>query len=210
MIFGRGEGYRVMRACVWLAMWPLYRIRTQGLERIPAEGGALLVANHQSMLDIPLIGTRVRRTVTFVARESLRKNPFLRWVIHTCGGITVTRGRADRAALDAIIAELKAGKLVAIFPEGTRSKDGSVREFQRGALVVAKRAGVPVVPIGLAGTGAVWPAGRPVPGPGRLGLAVGEPLPSDAEAVRARDAVEALSEAARADSGARRPRPLTG
>ena len=210
MIFGRGQGYRIMRACVWFAMWPMYRIRVEGLENVPREGGALLVANHQSMLDIPLIGTRVRRTVTFVARDTLRKNPFLRWVIHTCGGITVKRGSADRAALDAMIAELSAGKLVAIFPEGTRSRDGSVRDFQRGALLVAKRAGVPVIPMGVAGTGAVWPSGRPVPGPGRLGLALGEPLPPRTDAAEVKAAVETLAERAREHSGARRPRALTG
>lgn len=205
MIWRRGGGYWILRAVAWLAMWPVHRVTVTGMENLPATGGALLVANHQSMLDIPLLGTRLRRRVTFVARDSLRKNPFLRFVLHTCAGITVKRGRGDRAALDAMIAALAQGRLVAIFPEGTRSKDGSVREFQRGALMVAKRAGVPIVPIGVAGTGAVWPAGRILPRPGRLGLAVGEPLAADTPAERARAAVVELADAVHARSGARLP-----
>ncbi|QDU84943.1 1-acyl-sn-glycerol-3-phosphate acyltransferase [Planctomycetes bacterium Pla163] len=205
MFWRHGGGYRLMRSIIWLLLWPLERMTVVGLEKIPAEGGALVVANHQSMLDIPVIGTRVKRSITFVARDTLRKNPILRFVLHTCGGITVKRGSADRAALAAIIAALEAGECVAIFPEGTRSKDGEVKAFQRGALVVAKRAGVPIIPVGLAGTGAAWPAGQALPGPGRIGMVVGDAIapdtPDAAEVARA--AVAELVLRADAARGAR-------
>lgn len=205
MFWRHGGGYRVLRAFMWLLLWPIQRMTVQGLEKVPATGGALLVANHQSMLDIPVIGTRVKRSITFVARDTLRKNPILRFVLHTCGGITVKRGSADRAALAAIITALQAGECVAIFPEGTRSKDGSVKAFQRGALVVAKRAKVPIIPIGLAGTGAAWPAGKALPGPGRIGMVVGDAIAADtsdaAEVARA-----AVAELVLAAETARSPR----
>jgi 1-acyl-sn-glycerol-3-phosphate acyltransferase len=202
LLVRRGGGYRAIRLLARVLMGLLHRRRARALEHVPATGGVLLVANHQSMLDIPFIATSIGRRITFVARDSLRTNPVLAFVIHACDGLTVRRGEADRAALEAMVERLRAGECVAIFPEGTRSKDGTVAPFQRGALMVAKRAKVPVVPLGLAGTGAAWPAGRALPRAGRLALVAGEALdptaPEAAELAHARvAALAAQAEALR-------------
>lgn len=196
----RGGGYHAIRFIARMGMALLHRRRLIGVDGVPPTGGVLLVVNHQSMLDIPFVATSIDRRITFVARATLNENPLLRFVIHACDGVTVKRGEADRAALEAMVERLAAGECVCIFPEGTRSKDGTVAPFQRGALMVARRAKVPVVPIGLSGTGAAWPAGRALPRWGRLGLAVGpaiDPSTSDAADVAHR-AVSALAAAAAA------------
>lgn len=162
--------YRLCRGAVWLYLHLRHRMRAEGLEHLPAEGGALLVANHQSFLDIPLIAASTRRHVCFVARRSLAETAWLGFVMRQCGAVLIDRGSADRAALREIGEHLERGDLVAMFPEGTRTRDGSVGEFKGGVLLAARKAGVPVIPAGIRGSFAVWPRSRRAPGPGRMAV----------------------------------------
>lgn len=173
----------------------LFRRRVHGLENVPREGAALLIGNHRSYLDIPLIGTGVRRPVHFVARASLRSSRGIALLIRITRSIPIEPRAPDRAALGAIVDELKAGELVAMFPEGTRSNRDEVLPFRGGALLAARRAGVPLIPMGVRGTGKALPRGRSWPRLHRLEVHFGEPIdPRSPEAFeRARQQVAVLS-----------------
>jgi 1-acyl-sn-glycerol-3-phosphate acyltransferase len=167
---------RLTGAYLWLVGPP----EVSGREHVPREGGVLLIANHESFLDIPLIGTSLlHRHVTFVARESLARSRFLAWFLAGCRAILVRRGASDRTALAAMVARLRAGGAVAIFPEGTRSPDGRVHAFLGGAVFAAQRARVPVVPVGISGTREVLPKGRRFPRRARLRITFGPALELD-------------------------------
>ena len=181
--------YRLGRALTRLLWALLFWPRHEGRRRIPATGGALLCVNHQSFLDIPLVSHVTARHVCFVARESLARSGPLAWIMRRSGAVLVRRGTADRAALREMVAHLEQGDLVAVFPEGTRSADGSLGRFRAGALLAARLAGVPVLPLGIRGAFEAWPRQRRLPRPRRIAVRVGEPLEPTAP-----DALETLRE----------------
>lgn len=200
--------FKLYRPCRDALRWSLrafYRLEPIDADRIP-EGGALLAANHASFLDIPAVGCSTRRFVTFVARDTLLRIPVLGWLIRHWGAILIRRGAADVSALRQIVEAAREGQLVAIYPEGTRSADGELQPLRHGVLLAARRAQVPVVPIGVAGTFAIFPRTRKVPRlRGRIVVAFGEPIrfgdapgSADAELERLRAAIAAQMERARA------------
>lgn len=151
--------------------------RTQGRENVPDGRGVILAANHQSFLDIPLIALGMgRRHVCFVARDSLARSRFLAFVMRQCGAVLVRRGSSDREALRAMMEHLERGDVVSIFPEGTRTKDGSVGEFQKGALWLATKSDAAVVPVGIDGTFRVLPRDAKRPRRARMRISFGPPI----------------------------------
>jgi cytidylate kinase len=184
--------YRLIRAIdrAFCRLW--FRMKVEGMEHIPKEGGALLAANHQSYLDILVIGAAMRRHVTFVARDTLAEWWWLAFVLRQCGAILVRRGTSDRAALRAMAEHLSAGDIVAIYPEGTRSRDGKIGTFKGGAVMAARLGGVPLIPVGIRGAYQAWPRGRFFPRPRTVTICFGPALDPTAE-----DARERLEEAVR-------------
>ena len=166
-----------------------FRMRVEGLENLPREGGALICANHQSYLDILVVGASVPRHVTFVARDTLADWAWLAFVMRRCGAILIRRGTSDRAAIRAMSESLKAGGIVAIYPEGTRTLDGNLATFKGGAVMAARIAGVQLVPAGIRGAYQAWPKGRFFPLPRKIGVRFGAPIDPTAE--DARDRLEA-------------------
>jgi 1-acyl-sn-glycerol-3-phosphate acyltransferase len=177
--------YRTGRLLTRVAWWLLFRPLHERAERLPRHGGALLCSNHQSFLDIPLISHLTRRHVCFVARDSLADFAPLAWLMRRSGAVLIEPGKPDRAALREMIAHLEAGDLVAIFPEGKRSEDGTLGPFRAGALLAARQAGVPIVPVGIRGAFEAWPRDRRLPRPRRIAARVGTPVDP-----RAPDALE--------------------
>ncbi|MFY9147682.1 MAG: lysophospholipid acyltransferase family protein [Bacillota bacterium] len=151
----------------------IFRVSVVGLENVPEKGGAVIVANHLSYLDPPLIGAMLRRPIRFMAKKELfRFKPFA-WLIRTLGAFPVDRGSVDRAAIREAIDTVSSGSLLGIFPEGGRSKDGRLQQGHAGAALVAIKTGVPVVPVGILGLG------RNSAGQGlrrQIRLVIGEPL----------------------------------
>jgi 1-acyl-sn-glycerol-3-phosphate acyltransferase len=137
-------------------------LEVEGWENIP-EGACLFAANHQSMIDPPLIGSCLPREISFVARRSLFNNPVFGFVIRACHAIPLDRGQADVGAIRAALSALNEGHGLLIFPEGTRSQTGEIAEAKAGAGLLACKSGAPVVPIRIYGARDVLPRGSLFP-----------------------------------------------
>ncbi len=138
----------------------LYRIRVEGLENVPRKGPAIIAANHVSFLDsffIPLVVKR--RKMTYLAKADYFKSWKTAWFFKSVGQIPTERegGEKSKQALNVALGVLKEGKLLGIYPEGTRSPDGKLYRGRTGVARLALTAGVPVIPCGLVGTDEVMP-----------------------------------------------------
>jgi len=171
----------------------VHRIRLEGREHVAPTGPMIYASNHQSHFDPCIVGLLTRdRLLSAIARASLFGHPIAAWLFRSLGGIPIERGgTSGRAALEAAIGELEAGRTVLIYPEGTRSTDGRVGAFNKGIMLLARRSRVPIVPIALEGASDVWPkgAGRPRFG-GRIAARAAEPI--DPETFLAGDADASL------------------
>ncbi|MCE9594945.1 MAG: 1-acyl-sn-glycerol-3-phosphate acyltransferase [Planctomycetes bacterium] len=181
--------YRLCRGGSNLAYRVFLPPTFRGVEHLPSNGGVLIAANHQSFLDIPLLSLGTDRHVCFVARDTLAETRLLAFIMRGCNAVLIGRGKGDRSALRAIVAHLAAGDCVAMFPEGTRSRDGQLGRFHAGAVVAARMAGVPIVPAAIDGSWRAWPPGRKLPRPTRLSLdfapAIDSAAPDALDRVRA-------------------------
>lgn len=179
--------YRICRRVAAAYVRICYRLRVVGAEHVPAAGeaasrGLLLVSNHQSHLDPPLLGVALgRRNMASLARTGLFGNAALRWLLRALGSIAIKQNESDTAAIRAAIGELKKGRIVLIFPEGSRSPDGSVHPFKRGTWLLLNKAGCDVLPAAVEGAFDAWPRTRPLPHfwGHRCMVAFGEPIPFD-------------------------------
>jgi 1-acyl-sn-glycerol-3-phosphate acyltransferase len=143
----------LMRFVVWILVNVLYRIRADGLDKIPDEGPCVIAANHVSFIDALIIGGMVRRPVRFVMYYRIFDIPVLRWIFRTARAIPIAGAKEDEAlmnkAFDEIEAALKAGEVVGIFPEGGLTPDGTIQPFRPGIEKILARSPVPVVPVAL-------------------------------------------------------------
>jgi len=176
-----------------------WRPRVDGLEHIPASGGAILAGNHLSVADEIFLGAVVPRHIAFWAKAEYFtgdgiRGRFTNALVSGLGAIRVERagGRAALAAFDGAIPVLRAGDLVAVYPEGTRSADGRLYRGRTGVARLALRACVPVIPVGVLGTDEVQPIGARFPRlrRGRIILRFGKPMdvagrPADTSGLRA-------------------------
>jgi 1-acyl-sn-glycerol-3-phosphate acyltransferase len=141
------------------------------MEHVPSSGPFVYCANHQSLLDILVLGAVLPGDYKWAAKRELMKIPFLGWHLRLAGHVPVDRGAGSRAAAEVIQRfeqVLRAGKPLLVFPEGTRSEDGIVRPFKNGGFYAAVRAGVPVVPVALDGTHRLMKKGAIDTGDGRM------------------------------------------
>lgn len=129
-----------------------FRIRVEGLEHVPAEGGVILCGNHFNGHDPLVVGVTTPRRVSFMAKEEIFKWPVLGTLARGVGAFPVKRGAADRASLKKALEVLAEGGCFGIFPEGTRSRTGQLRKAEPGTAYIALKAGVPVIPFGITST----------------------------------------------------------
>ena len=172
--------YWLARGFVYFCLLLKYRLRVSGREHVPAKGGAVIAANHCSYLDPPVMaGCSNRRIVHFMARDTLFSNPVARWFFPRVGVIALDRTKGDLGALKKAIATLKDGQVIGLFPEGTRSPDGQMREAKGGIGFLIAKGDVPVVPLYISGTFAAFPKGADKLRPGRLVARFGPPISPD-------------------------------
>lgn len=139
---------QAIRMAVTAGFRLLGRIDTAGFENIPRHGPCLLVVNHLSMADVPLVLTQLPRRAIILANERLKRNPVIDWFISDMGqAIYVTRNHVDEESLQDAIAVLKAGGMLALAPEGTRSRTGGLLRGRTGVAWLATQVNVPVVPL---------------------------------------------------------------
>jgi 1-acyl-sn-glycerol-3-phosphate acyltransferase len=177
--------YSIGKVTVGKAMMFGWRPHVEGLEHIPATGGAVFAGNHLSVADELFLGSVVPRHIAFWAKAEYFAGKgiggfFTKQLMHGLGAIKVERagGRAALTAFDGAIPVLRAGDMVAVYPEGTRSPDGRLYRGRTGAARLAVAAGVPIIPVGMIGTEKVQPIGRPYPKPMRNAVTVrfGKPI----------------------------------
>ncbi|MCS7158939.1 MAG: lysophospholipid acyltransferase family protein [Gemmatales bacterium] len=141
----------------------LFSVRTWGYHQVPASGGLLIIANHQSFLDPVLVGMAVRRRVVYLARKTLFRNPFFRWLIKSYGAIPIDQEKPTTEGIRTAVELLRRGEGVVIFPEGERTPHGQMLELKPGVTLLVRRGQVPLLPVGIAGAFEVWPRHQLLP-----------------------------------------------
>ncbi len=170
------------------------RMRVDGRENIPAEGPFVLAPVHRSILDTPIASGVTRRRMRFMGADKYWKGWFGR-LLTALGGFPVSRGTADREALKRSIALLEAGQPLVLFPEGERKVGPIVQPLFDGVTFVAAKAGVPIIPVGIAGSDKAMPKGAKFIRPSRLQVIIGTPIvmPVDERGRTPRDELKATT-----------------
>jgi 1-acyl-sn-glycerol-3-phosphate acyltransferase len=167
--------YRFTRlVCATLAA-VVCRWRASGHRNVPASGGTLLVCNHLSFLDVFFLAFPLGRPLNYVARSTLFV-PLLGPLMRSVGGFPIQREGLGASGMKETLRRLRAGGIVVLFPEGTRSRDGQLGSLKPGIAALAARVGVPVVPAAVAGLFDVWPRTRLLPVPNPVRIHYGRPI----------------------------------
>jgi len=174
-----------MRLSERFGRWAMERLAGEivvdGLERIPKAGAVLLASNHISWVDPVLLACWLTpatgRPMTYMGKAEAMRWPLIGWFLRVNGVFGVRRGAADLEAFRLAERMLSEGRILGIYPEGTRSPDGVLRRFRDGAALLALRSGAPILPVAVTGTDGLWRKGslipRRVP---RVTLTIGEPV----------------------------------
>jgi 1-acyl-sn-glycerol-3-phosphate acyltransferase len=173
-----GPFYRLIRGAVRGVARALFRLRTVGMERLETLGPAVLVANHVSWLDPIILPLVLPRKPAVLAMEELWNMPVVSWVMRSYGplAIPLRRQAVDTTALRRALDALRAGAWLIVFPEGGIPQAGEARPFHRGAAMLAAKAGVPMVPVAIAGTADALPVGRVLPRARPITVYFGDPF----------------------------------
>ena len=168
------------RAWSWLILATTgVDVRVSGLERIKQGETYVFISNHQSIYDIPVIFASLPFQLRIIAKESLGRFPFLGWHLRRAGHLLVDRSNPDRSGILNRWRELVADRIsLIIFPEGTRSADGTVGRFKAGSFVLALEAGLTIVPLSISGTTHVMKKGYLTARPGKVLLRVHDAVPT--------------------------------
>jgi len=173
----------------------LYDFRVIGAERLHFQGPALIAANHVSFLDPPFIGQAFTEPLYFFARKTLFDHPIVGWVLRRWQTIPIDRDKPDASSLKATIRLLKSGKKVLIFPEGTRSPDGTLQTAEAGVGLFIAKTRAPVLPVRIFGSFEAFPRKAGFLRPAQITLVIGEKYQPDLESrSHSRDLYQALAD----------------
>jgi 1-acyl-sn-glycerol-3-phosphate acyltransferase len=180
--FLAGEGlgskafYRFARFIINLLCRLFWRVRVTGRENIPLSGAFVLAPVHRSNIDTMLACTVTPRRMRYMGKDSLWKNSFTAWLLSALGGFPVTRGTADREALRRCVHVLQSGQPLVMFPEGERKSGAVVEKLFDGAVYVAIKANVPIIPVGIGGSELAMQKGSKMIRPVRCAMVIGKPI----------------------------------
>jgi len=153
-----------------------FGLEVHGTENVPRTGPVLLVANHTSVLDPPIIGALLHREISFLAKAELFRIPLFGGLIRRLNAQPVRREGADASALRGVLRVLAENRVLLTFPEGTRGDGTVLRPPKAGAGMLAVLSGAPVVPVYVSGAGHAWPRGRKFPRPAKIIVRFGPAL----------------------------------
>ncbi len=131
-----------------------FHIEFHGQENQPQNRGYILCCNHRSALDPVLIAQKIKKPIRYMAKMELFQNPFIGFIIRHLGAFPVARGKGDTSAIDTAVETVKSGRVLGLFPEGTRSHDDQLLRFKSGAAVIASQSGGDLLPV------AIWYEGK--------------------------------------------------
>jgi 1-acyl-sn-glycerol-3-phosphate acyltransferase len=179
---GNGPGARIAYFIGYWILIPLTRVYTRmtinGREHIPKTGPFVLAPIHRSYVDTPIAGCVTTRRMRFMGKDTMWHNRAFGWLLSALGAFPVTRGTADREALARCIAVLEAGEPLVLFPEGERKSGPVVQPLFDGAVYVAIKGGVPIVPVGIGGSEKVMPKKARFVYPRKVHVEIGRPIPA--------------------------------
>jgi len=188
-------GHRCARAWAWLVLRTTgVRVSVRGVEGLDPRRSYVFASNHQSIYDIPIVFTSIPLQLRIVAKASLGSFPFLGWHLRRTGHLLVDRKNPGAGIVKKMARLVSGARSLIVFPEGTRSADGAVARFKGGMFLVAIEAGLPVVPVSIAGSRHVMLKGRLMTCPGRVTITIHEPIPT---AGVGREGARALAERVR-------------
>jgi len=167
-------------------------VHVRGLDKVDPAAPCILMSNHESLLDPPLLIAEFGRALSFLTKKELFQFPIFGWAMKRIGHIPIDRAQKDSAfaSIDAAAGQVAEGRAVMVFPEGTRSRNDDLLPFKKGGFVLAIKSGAPIYPIGVAGTRTVLP-----PGPwlaqtgGEVALVIGDPIDTSAYTLDTKDAL---------------------
>ena len=165
--------YNIARMIVGAFLTLAFRITYSGTQNIPASGPVIVASNHMSFWDPPVIGCGLTRHIHYMAKEELFANPLFAWIITRLKAFPVKRGTADRGAIKMALTLLNEGKVLGLFPEGTRSKDGQLGKPEMGLALLAAKSGAIIIPAAIIGTNKIFQQGSFFP---KVEVRFGEPI----------------------------------
>jgi 1-acyl-sn-glycerol-3-phosphate acyltransferase len=182
---------------LWYKMsyWPAkvaltcaFSMRCEGGDHVPRKGPVLLIANHQSYLDPPLVGVSTRRHLSYLARKTLFTHPLGGAYLRSLGAVPVDQEGVAKEGLRIILDQLAAGKAILVFPEGERSATGELLPLKPGIHLLIRKSAAPIVPVGIAGAYEALPRSQVIPQlsplilpatPGAVAVSIGRPISSE-------------------------------
>ena len=170
-------GHKCARAWSWLILKTTgVNVEVDGLERLDRSRSYVFASNHQSIYDIPILFASLPFQLRILAKESLGRIPFMGWHLQRTGHVLVDRSNPGAGVVRKMKRLVDEGHSLIVFPEGTRSTDGSVGRFKGGSFIIALQSGLPVVPISVIGSRHVMFRGDLMVRPGRVRVIVHEPI----------------------------------
>lgn len=144
--------YKIIKVLCRGVFHLFFRIKVEGRENLPKDGGGIVAINHRSNWDVPVVGVVSTRKLGFMAKAEMFKSKAGNWLFSSLGAFPVQRGKGDIGAIKAALSRLKEGHIIAMFPEGRRVKPGVKAEPKPGVVMLAVKAKVPVIPVHITGT----------------------------------------------------------
>ena len=172
-------GHRCARAWAWLILKTTgVRVTVRGAERLERGRSYVFASNHQSIYDIPIVFASIPLQLRIVAKDSLGSFPFLGWHLRRTGHLLVDRKNPGPGIVKKMARLVGGARSLIVFPEGTRSADGTVARFKGGMFLVAIDAGLPIVPVSIAASRHVMLKGRLMTCPGDVTMTIHDPIPT--------------------------------